>query len=108
MELAIRTAMTKLGASLPEKLLAADVGYRGPRADYGAGHQAVSVSYRAKTFDTWPGGSRLSRAKAATAPAHHVAGSGSLMQAYLIAAQLSRHEWVMRSFGLTVGHVAER
>jgi len=51
-ELAIRTAMTKLGASLLEKLLAADTGYRGPRIDCGGGHQAVFVSYRAKTFDT--------------------------------------------------------
>jgi hypothetical protein len=51
-ELAIRTAMTRLGASLLEKLLAADTGYRGPRADCGAGHQAVFVSYRAKAFDT--------------------------------------------------------
>lgn len=44
--------MTKLGAGLLEKLLAADPGYRGPRADCGAGHQAVFVSYRVKTFDT--------------------------------------------------------
>jgi len=51
-ELAIRTARTKLGAALLERLLAADTGYRGPRADCGAGHQAVFVSYRAKTFDT--------------------------------------------------------
>jgi hypothetical protein len=51
-ELAIRTAMTQLGATLLEKLLAADTGYRGPRADCGAGHQAVLVSYRAKIFDT--------------------------------------------------------
>jgi hypothetical protein len=51
-ELAIRTAMTKLGAALLERLLAADTGYRGPRADCGAGHRAAFVSYRAKTFDT--------------------------------------------------------
>ena len=51
-ELAIRAAMTKLGAGLLEKLLAADAGYRGPRADCGAGHQAAFVSYRAKAFDT--------------------------------------------------------
>ena len=52
MELAIRTAMTKLGGGLLERLLAADAGYRGPRAGCGAGHQAQFVSYRAKTIDT--------------------------------------------------------
>ena len=51
-ELAIRTAMTRLGAGLLEDLLAADAGHRGPRADCGAGHQAEFVSYRAKTIDT--------------------------------------------------------
>jgi hypothetical protein len=51
-ELAIRTAMTRLGSRLLEDLLAADDGYRGPRVDCGAGHQAVFVSYRAKTIDT--------------------------------------------------------
>jgi hypothetical protein len=51
-ELAIRTAMARLGAGLLEDLLAADTGYRGPRADCGAGHQAEFVSYRAKTIDT--------------------------------------------------------
>jgi hypothetical protein len=61
-ELAIRTAMTRLGASLLEKLLAADGGYRGPRADCGAGHQAVFVSYRAKTVDTVLGPVRVRRA----------------------------------------------
>ena len=52
MELAIRTAMTRLGAGLLEDLLGLDGGYRGPRVDCGAGHQAVFVSYRVKTFDT--------------------------------------------------------
>jgi hypothetical protein len=61
-ELAIRTAMTRLGASLLEKLLAADAGYRGPRADCGAGHQAVFASCRAKTFDTVLGPVRVTRA----------------------------------------------
>jgi hypothetical protein len=61
-ELAIRTAMITLGALLLEKLLAADAGYRGPRADCGAGHQAVLVSYRAKTFDTVLGPVRVRRA----------------------------------------------
>ena len=51
-ELAIRTAMTRLGASLLEDLLAADAGYRGPRVDCGSGHQAAFVSYREKTIDT--------------------------------------------------------
>jgi hypothetical protein len=51
-ELAIRTAMAKLGASLLEQLLAADSGYRGPRADCVAGHEAGFVSYRPKTIDT--------------------------------------------------------
>lgn len=60
--LAIRTAMTKLGGGLLEKLLAADPGYRGPRVDCGAGHQAAFVSYRAKTIDTVPGPVRVDRA----------------------------------------------
>jgi hypothetical protein len=51
-ELAIRTAMTRLGAGLLEDLLGLDTGYRGPRADCGAGHQAEFVSYRDKTIDT--------------------------------------------------------
>jgi hypothetical protein len=51
-ELAIRTAVSRLGASLLEDLLAADAGYRGPRVDCGSGHQAAFVSYREKTIDT--------------------------------------------------------
>ena len=62
MELAIRTAMAKLGASLLERLLAADTGYRGPRAGCGAGHQAGFVSYRAKTIDTVLGPVQVRRA----------------------------------------------
>jgi hypothetical protein len=61
-ELAIRTAMTRLGRGLLERLLAADTGYRGPRASCGAGHQAVFVSYRAKTIDTVLGPVTLRRA----------------------------------------------
>jgi hypothetical protein len=61
-ELAIRTAMTRLGASLLEDLLAADNGYRGPRAECGAGHEAGLVSYRAKTIDTVLGPVMLRRA----------------------------------------------
>lgn len=52
LELAIRTAMTKLGGSLLEDLLALDTGHRGQRADCGEGHQATFVSYRGKTLDT--------------------------------------------------------
>lgn len=36
LELAVRTAMTQLGAHLLEGLLAADTGHRGPRIDCGS------------------------------------------------------------------------
>jgi len=62
LELAIRTAVTRLGSSLLEGLLAAGEGYRGPRAGCGAGHQAVFTGYRAKTIDTVVGPVRLRRA----------------------------------------------
>ena len=52
MELAIRTAMTRLGAGLLEDLLALDAGYGGPAVDCGAGHQARFVSDRDKVIDT--------------------------------------------------------
>ena len=45
-----------------ERLLAADPGYRGPRAECGAGHQAGFVSYRDKTFGTVLGPVTISRA----------------------------------------------
>jgi hypothetical protein len=61
-ELAIRTAMTRLGAGLLEDLLGLDTGYRGPRVACGAGHQAVFMSYRDKTIDTVLGPVRLRRA----------------------------------------------
>jgi len=61
-ELAIRTAMAKLGAGLLEQLLGADAGYRGPRTDCGAGHQAAFVSYREKVIDTVLGPVGLRRA----------------------------------------------
>jgi len=61
-ELAIRTAMVKLGASLLEQLLGADTGYAGALIDCGAVHQARFVSYRHKTFDTVVGPISLSRA----------------------------------------------
>ncbi len=51
-ELAIRTAMARLGAALLEGLLAADAGHLGPRVDCGHGHQAAFVSYRVKTIGT--------------------------------------------------------
>ena len=51
-ELAIRTAMTQLGASLLGQLLAADTGHHGPRVDCGSGHDAQFVGYRDKNIDT--------------------------------------------------------
>lgn len=62
MELAIRTAMTQLGAALLGQLLAADPGHRGPRIDCGAGHQAQFVGYRDKNVDTVLGRVTLRRA----------------------------------------------
>ena len=61
-ELAIRTAMSKLGASLLEDLLGLDRGHRGSRIDCGAGHQAEFVSYRDKHLDTVLGPVTLGRA----------------------------------------------
>lgn len=61
-ELAIRTAMAKLGASLLEQLLGADTGYGGPVIDCGAGHHARFVSNRKKVFQTVLGPISLSRA----------------------------------------------
>ena len=58
----IRAGMLKLGAGVLGKLLAADPGYRGPRADCGAGHQAEFVSYRDKVIDTVLGPVALTRA----------------------------------------------
>ena len=52
MELAIRTAMSRLGASLLQQLLATDTGHCGPRIDCGAGHHAQFVGYRDKNVDT--------------------------------------------------------
>lgn len=62
LEEAIRAAMTAVGASLLEGLLAADTGHRGARVDCGSGHMAEFVSYRPKTIDTVLGPIRLSRA----------------------------------------------
>ncbi len=61
-ELAIRAAVLELGRQVLEPLLAADAGYRGPRAGCAAGHQAGFVSYRDKTIDTVLGPVTLRRA----------------------------------------------
>jgi hypothetical protein len=70
-ELAIRTAVTRLGGGMLERLLAADPGYRGPGTDCGAGHQAGFVSYRDKTTDTVPGPVTVSRAWYHCGPCGH-------------------------------------
>lgn len=62
MEVAIRTAMTQLGGSLLQQLLAADTGHCGPRIDCGAGHSAEFVGYRDKRLDTVLGRITLRRA----------------------------------------------
>jgi len=54
--------MLQLGCGMLEQLLAADPGYRGPRADCGNGHQAEFVAYRDKVFDTVLGPVTLARA----------------------------------------------
>ena len=61
-EAVIRAGMLKLGGGVLGKLLAADPGYRGPRADCGQGHQAEFVSYRDKVIDTVLGPVTLTRA----------------------------------------------
>jgi hypothetical protein len=61
-ERAVRAAVTELGRSVLEPLLAADGGYRGPRVLCGAGHQARFVSYRARAIDTVLGPVTLRRA----------------------------------------------
>jgi len=61
-EMALRAGLTRLGAGLLEPLLAADAGYRGPRARCGAGHRAEFAGYRDKTVDTVLGPVTLSRA----------------------------------------------
>ncbi len=61
-ELAIRTAMTRLGSSLLEQLLGADTGHRGQRIDCGQGHCAWFVGYRDKNLDTVLDRVRLLRA----------------------------------------------
>jgi hypothetical protein len=61
-ELAIRAGLSRLGCGVLGDLLAADSGYRGPRVECGAGHQAEFVSYRDKTVDTVLGAVTLNRA----------------------------------------------
>jgi hypothetical protein len=61
-EVAIRTAMLRLGGRLLEDLLGPDAGHRGPRVDCGVGHQAQFVACRAKTIDTVLGPVSLRRA----------------------------------------------
>ncbi len=61
-ELAVRAGLAQLGCALLEPLLAADAGYRGPRADCGQGHHAEFASYRDKAVDTVLGTVTISRA----------------------------------------------
>jgi hypothetical protein len=58
----IRAGMLQLGGRMLAELLAADPGYRGPRAECGSGHQAEFVSYRDKVIDTVLGPVTVSRA----------------------------------------------
>jgi hypothetical protein len=76
-ELAIRAGLTQLGGGLPERLLAADSGHRGPQADCEAGHQAGFVSYRDKSFDTVPGPVTVNRAWCHCARCHHGLARGT-------------------------------
>jgi hypothetical protein len=61
-EVAIRTAMSALGASLLEQLLGADAGHRGASIPCGAGHDAAFIGYRDKRIDTVLGRITLRRA----------------------------------------------
>jgi len=61
-ELAIRTAMIKLGGGLLEGLVGLDSGHRGARVDCGRGHVADFSDYRVKTVDTVLAAVRLRRA----------------------------------------------
>jgi len=58
----IRAGMLTLGGVMLGQLLAADPGYRGPRAACGQGHEAEFVAYRDKVIDTVLGPVRLTRA----------------------------------------------
>jgi hypothetical protein len=61
-ESVIRAGMLQAGCGILGQLLAADPGYRGPRADCGNGHQAGFVAYRDKVIDTVLGPVALTRA----------------------------------------------
>jgi hypothetical protein len=61
-ELVLRAGLAQLGCALLEPLLAADGGYRGPRIDCGAGHQAEFTSYRDKAIGTGIGPVTVRRA----------------------------------------------
>jgi hypothetical protein len=54
--------MLQAGGGMLEQLLAADPGYRGPRASCGQGHAAEFVAYRDKVIDTVLGPVTLTRA----------------------------------------------
>ncbi len=54
--------MLQAGCGILGQLLAADPGYRGPRADCGNGHQAGFAGYRDKVIDTVLGPVELTRA----------------------------------------------
>jgi len=54
--------MMKAGCGMLAQLLAADPGYRGPRAACGNGHEAVFVAYRDKVIDTVLGPVTVTRA----------------------------------------------
>src|SRR5262249_35059784 len=69
-ELAIRTAMLRLGGRLLAGLLGLDAGHRGRRTGCGNGHDAEFISYRGKTIDTVVGPVELHRAW------YHCAGCG--------------------------------
>jgi len=58
----IRAGLLKLGGGMLGDLLAADLGYRGPRVPCGQGHKAVFTGYREKVFDTVLGPIALRRA----------------------------------------------
>lgn len=61
-ESVIRAGMLQAGGGMLEQLLAADPGYRGPRAPCGQGHAAEFVAYRDKVIDTVLGPVTLTRA----------------------------------------------
>jgi len=71
LETAIRTAMSGLGATLLERLLAGDRGHRGTRIDCGHGHEAEFVGYRTKHLDTILGPATLDRAWYHCTGCHH-------------------------------------